>query len=287
MTFAQLAGGAAVLVALCSGVAQAQGYDPAARYDIDDVMGRHPHDVSELPTREEARGRPVTFDLSMSGTYSSNAGSVRTDPIDAGYLTPAFGINVTPVAVGGGWDIGGGALIDADYYTSDDDAFGEGRLEGFAFASRTLGPGVFTAEVILIGIFSNDFNDHDLDLRIADLTYSVEMGPLDAEVSAEYQGSDIAELRRARLTAMVGHTWDTPVLGHEVTLEGDVAFSDFNDGLNTNRNDATAAVVLVAEKDLGHGWSLEWEAALVHRFSNREQSRFDAFDLGVTVAAAF
>lgn len=287
MTIAKIAGGVVLATALCCGVAQAQSYDPSARYDIDDIMRRHPHDVSELPTREEARGRAITFDLSMSGTYTTNAGADRTDPIDAGYVTPAFGINVTPVAVGGGWDIGGGALIDADYYTNDDDAFGEGRLEGFAFATRPVGPGVFTAEVILIGIFSNDFNDHDLDLRIADMTYSVRLGALDTEVSAEYQDSDIAELRRWRITGMAGHTWDTPVLGHEVTLEGDLAFSDFNDGLNTNRNDVTAAVVLIAEKDLGHGWSLEWEAALVHRFSNREETRFDAFDLGVTIAAAF
>lgn len=286
MTIARIVGGVVMAVALCGGVAQAQDYDPSARYDIDDITRRHPHDVSELPTREKARGRPVTFELSMSGTYTTNAGSDRTDPVDAGYVTPAFAINITPLSANG-WDIGGGAFIDADYYTRDDNAFGEGRLEGFAFASRPVGPGVFTAEFILIGVFSNDFNNHDFDLRIADATYSMGIGALDAEVSAEYQDSDIAELRRWRLTGMVGHTWDTPVLGHEITLEGDLAFSDFNDGLNTNRNDVTSALVLIAEKDLGHGWSLEWEAALVHRFSNREETRFDAFDLGVTIAAAF
>ena len=286
MNIAHIAGGVVLATALCGGVAQAQSYDPSGRYDIDDITRRHPHDVSELPTREKARGRPVTFELSMSGTYTTNAGADRTDPVDAGYVTPAFAIDITPLSANG-WDIGGGAFIDADYYTTDDNLFGEGRLEGFAFASRPVGPGLFTAEFILIGVFSNDFNDHDFDLRIADATYSVGLGALDAEVSAEYQDSDIAELRRWRITGMVGHTWDTPVLGHEITLEGDLAFSDFNDGLNTNRNDVTSALVLIAEKDLGHGWSLEWEAALVHRFSNREETRFDAFDLGVTIAAAF
>jgi len=286
MTIAKIAGGVVLATALWSGVAQAQGYDPSGRYDIDDITRRHPHDVSDLPTREKARGRPVTFELSMSGTYTTNAGADRTDPVDAGYVTPAFAIDITPLSANG-WDLGGGVFIDADYYTTDDNLFGEGRLEGFAFAGRPVGPGVFTAEFILIGVFSNDFNNHDFDLRIADATYSVGFGALDAEVSAEYQDSDIAELRRWRLTGMVGHTWDTPVLGHEITLEGDLAFSDFNDGLNTNRNDVTSALVLIAEKDLGHGWSLEWEAALVHRFSNREETRFDAFDLGVTIAAAF
>lgn len=285
MNVTRIAAGLAFAGALCCGAAQAQ--DPSGSYDIDDAMRRQPHDVSELPTREQARGRPITFELSVMATYTTNAGLDRTDPIDAGYATPAFAIDVTPVSVGG-WDIGGGALLDGDFYTGGhDDEFGEGRLEGFVFATRPVGPGEFTAEFIMIGTFSNDFSDHDFDLRILDATYAVDIGALNAEFSAEYQDSDVAELRRARLTAMLGHTWDRPVFGYEITLEGDLALSDFNDGLNTNRNDATAALVLIAEKDLGRGWSLEWEAALVHRFSNREETRFDAFDLGVTIAAAF
>lgn len=277
---------AAALSAI-AGVAHAQEIDPTARYDIDDAMHRHPHDVSELPTVEEARGRPITFDVSLAGTYSPNAGATRSDRIDTGYVTPALGMNITPVSLGG-WSVGGGALIDGDYYTSNyDDDLGEGRLEGFAFAEHPLGPGTFTGEFIWLGVYDNGFSEQDFHLEITDLTYSFSPGPLDLEFSAEYQSSDVPELRRSRLTAMVGHTLDEPQFGHEITIEGDVAFSDFSGGANSNRNDVTAALVLIAERELGSGVTLSWEAAFVNRFSNRERSRFTALDLGVEISKAF
>ena len=277
----------ATAMSAAASVAQAQEIDPSARYDIDDVMHRHPHDVSELPTVEEARGRPITFDLSLAGTYSPNAGATRSDRIDTGYVTPALGMSITPVSLGG-WSVGGGALIDGDYYTSNyDDTLGEGRLEGFAFAEHALGPGTFTGEFILLGVYDNGFSDRDFHLEISDLTYSFSPGPLDVEFSAEYQSSDVPALRRSRVTALVGHTLADPQFGHEITIEGDLAFSDFSGGANTNRNDVTAALVLIAERDLGNGLSLSWEAAFVNRFSNRERSRFTALDLGVEIAKAF
>lgn len=277
---------AAALSAIAGG-ADAQDIDPTARYDIDDVMHRHPHDVSELPTVEEARGRAITFDVSLEGTYSPNAGATRSDRIDTGYLTPALGMSITPVSLGG-WSVGGGALIDGDYYTSNyDDELGEGRLEGFAFAEHALGPGTFTGEFILLGVYDNGFSERDFHLEITDLTYSFSPGPLDLEFSAEYQSSDVPELRRSRLTALVGHTLAEPQFGHEITIEGDVAFSDFSGGANSNRNDVTAALVLIADRDLGAGVTLSWEAAFVNRFSNRERSRFTALDLGVVINKAF
>jgi len=283
-----LAGGAtAAALVVAAGATQAQEIDPSARYDIDDAMGRHPHDVDELPTVEEARGRPITFDVSLGGTYSTNAAATRQDRTDTGYVTPALGMSITPVSAGG-WSIGGGALLDGDYYTSNyDDDLGEGRLEGFVFAEHSVGPGTFTGEFIWLGIYDNEFSEQDFYLGISDLTYSLSLGPLDTEVSAEYQDSDVPELRRTRLTAMVGHTLAEPQFGHEITIEGDVAFSDFNGGANASRNDVTAALVLIAERDLGSGFSLSWEAAFVNRFSNRERSRFTSLDLGVEIAKAF
>jgi hypothetical protein len=276
---------AAALLASTGGAAQDRG-DPTARYDIDDARHRHPHEVSELPTQEKAAGRPITFDLSLAGVYSTNAGADRSNRVDTGYVTPGFGINVTPVSAAA-WDIGGGALIDGDYYsrTKYDDQWGEGRLEGFIFATRPLGPGDFTAEYILLGVFSNDFSDHDFNLGISDLTYSVDGSVLNAEVSAEYQSSNV--LRRSRLTAMVGHTLAQPQFGYEITVEGDVAFSDFNGGANQNRNDVVAALTLTADKALGRDWSLEWSAAFINRFSNRDASRFTALELGVEINKAF
>ncbi|GAA0652613.1 hypothetical protein [Brevundimonas lenta] len=267
--------------------AQDQDPDPSARYDIDDILGRLPHDPDELPTQEEARGRAITFEFSLDGTYTTNAATSRFDTIDAVYVTPAFGINVTPVTWGG-WDIGGGAQIDADYYAGGhDDDFGEGRLEGFVFAQHALGPGQFTAEFILLGIFGNDFSDQDLTLRISDLTYSVSGEHLNVEISAEYQDSDIAELRRSRWTATASHVLSEPIWGHEVTIEGDLAVSDFTSGASSGRNDATAGVVLIAQRSLGRGWDLEWEGAFINRFSNREASRFTALELGVELTRQF
>ena len=277
----------AAVLALAASEAWAQEIDPSARYDIYDATHRYPHDVSELPTQEEARGRPVTFEVSLEGSYSTNAAAAPSNPTDTGYLTPAFGIDVTPVSLGG-WSVGGGALVDGDYYTDNyDDDLGEGRLEGFVFAQHDLGPGTFTGEFILLGVYDNDFSEKDFHLAIGDLTYDVTLGALDAELSAEYQDSDVPELRRTRLTATLGHTLAEPQFGHTITVEGDLAFSDFNGGGNTNRNDVTAALVLIAERELGNGFSLSWEAAFVNRFSNRDRSRFTALDLGVEIAKSF
>lgn len=277
---------AAALIA-AAGSGKAQEVDRTGRYDIDDVLGRHPHDIEKLPSVEDARGRPVTFDLSLAGTYSTNAGASRFDRIETGYVTPGFGIGVTPVSLAG-WSIGGGAVIDADFYAGDyDDELGEGRLEGFVFAERALGPGTFTAEFVLLGVLDNDFSNQDFRLEISDLTYSVSRRGLSGEISAEHQDSDIPELRRTRLTAMIGYDLPEPQFGYVLTVEGDIAFSDFNGGANSNRNDTTAALVLIAAKDLGRGWSLEWDAAFVHRFSNRELSRFTALELGVEITKDF
>lgn len=139
----------------------------------------------------------------------------------------------------------------------------------------------------MLGTYDNEFSEQDFHLEIGDLTYSMSAGPLETEVSAEYQDSDVPELRRTRLTAMVGHTLAEPQFGHEITIEGDVAFSDFNGGANSNRNDVTAAIVLIAERDLGSGFALSWEAAFVNRLSNRERSRFTSLDLGAEIAKAF
>jgi hypothetical protein len=276
----------AVLLAAAD-AASAQGIDPTARYDIDDVLHRHPHDISNLPTQESSGGRPITFNFSLAGTYTTNAGATNTNAIDTAYVTPSLGLSVTPVSLAG-WGIGGGAVADADYYSgSYDERFGEGRLEGFIFATHPLGTGNITAEFIQLGIFSNDYKDHHFNLSISNVTYSVNHRGLVAEVAAEYEDSTIPELRRTRVTAMLGHTLPEPQFGYNITVEGDVAFADFNGGANSNRNDTTAALVLIADKNLGRGWGLEWEAAFVNRFSNRDPSRFTALELGVEINKSF
>lgn len=282
-----LAGG--VLAALLLGAAgEARGQDdPTGGYDVDAVLHRQPHDIAELPSKEAARGRAITFELSLGGTYTTNAGTSRFDAIDTGYVTPGITLGVTPVTVAG-WDVGGGALIDADYFAGDyDDLFGEGELEAFVFAERDVGPGTLTAELILLGVFDNDFASQQFRLLISDLTYSISRWGLRGDFSAEYQDSDVPELRRTRLATRVGYALPEPQLGYEITVEGDVIFSDFNGGANSSRNDVTAALVLIAERELGSGWSLGWEAAVVNRLSNRKSARFTTLDLGIALAKRF
>ncbi|HEY9237071.1 MULTISPECIES: cupredoxin domain-containing protein [Phenylobacterium] len=284
---ARAAGVMATVVVALAGAAKAQEADSTGRYDIDDALRRHPHDIGELPTIEAARGRPVTFDLSLRGVYTTNAGTTPSDRIETGYLTPGLGVSVTPVPLMG-WSVGAGAAIDGDYYNSDyDDQVGEGRLEGFVYAQRPLGSGTLTAEFVMLGVYADDFSEKDFHLAISNLTYSASLGPIDAELSAEYEHSDVPEERRTRLAALAAHTLAEPQLGYDLTIEGDLIFSDFNGGTNARRNDVTAALVLLAERELGEGLWLTWEAAFVNRFSNRERSRFTAIDLGVEISKAF
>ncbi len=274
----------AFLAALCAGgAAFAQERDPTGSFDTRDAMGLMPHDVSRLPTAEEAAGRAITFNASLAGTYTTNAGRTRFDADDTVFLTPGLGLNVTPVSLGG-WDVGGGALIDADYFDNDD--FGEGRMEAFAFAEHGLGAGTLTAEAIVLGIYSDDFSDHDLTLYIGDLTYSVSHGPVSADIGVDYEHSDLPEARRGRVSATLAYTLPQPQLGYELTLEADAAFSDFVDGANSNRNDVVAALTVIAERAFG-AWTLEWEAGFINRFSNRESARFTSMDLMVEVGRDF
>ncbi|HEX5264907.1 MAG TPA: hypothetical protein VFW13_15360, partial [Phenylobacterium sp.] len=187
-----------------------------------------------------------------------------------------------------GWDVGGGAMIDADYYSGDyNDRFGEGRLESFAFASHSLGPGTATATFITHGVYTNDFSDRFFQLWISSLGYSVTRGAFTFRGTAEYEDADVPEERRTRLATTVGYAFPRPTWGYDVSLEGSLAFSDFNGGANANRNDVVAGLALTADRKFGRGWALEWEAALINRFSNRDRSRFTAVDVGVELAKRF
>jgi hypothetical protein len=49
-----------------------------------------------------------------------------------------------------------------------------------------------------------------------------------------------------------------------------------------------ACGVAVAQKrEFAQGWSLSWEAAFVHCFSNRESAQFEAFDFVVALGKQF
>lgn len=266
------AGGAAVA---------APGIDPTARYDIDDILGRHASDIKNLPTQEGAQGRPITFSVDLSGTFTTNAGAASNsiNAVSTAYVSPAFSVDVTPVTLAG-WSVGGGGQLDADYYGgSYNNRFGEARAEAFAFGERTVGPGTFTAEAVYLGTFNNDFTNHQFNLYIGDLDYGFKLGPVNADISGEYEGSEIPELRRTRVNGSLAWTVPEKALGYEIVLEADAAWGHFLAGANNGRNDLTAAGLLIAEKKLGNGWSLEWEGAYVNRQSNRAASRFDALEL--------
>jgi hypothetical protein len=288
----RLAGAALVAITLAAAggaavAADAPGIDPTARYDIDDILHRHAHDISNLPTQEAAQGRPITFSADVAGTFATNAGASHSNTVSTGYVTPAFSIDLTPVNAGG-WNFGAGTMIDADFYSGQyNNRFGEGRVEGFAFADRKVGPGTLTAEGVYLGVWDNSFSDREFNLWIGDLDYSFKLGPVSTDVSGEYEGSEVPELRRTRLNATLAYTLPQKPLGHEITLEADAYWAHFVAGANNGRNDVTTALVLIAERELGRGWSLEWEGAYVNRLSNRVLSRFDTFDLAVEIAKKF
>lgn len=278
--------GAAVLAVALAAVGRAAvaapGIDPTARYDINDILRRHASDIPNLPTQEEANGRPITFSVDLAGTFTTNAGATGNpnNAVATAYVTPAFSVDVTPVTVAS-WNVGGGMQLDADYYGgSYNNRFGEARAEAFAFGEHTVGPGTFTAEAVYIGFFNNDFTNHQFNLYIGDLDYGFKLGPaVKADISAEYEGSEIPELRRTRVNGTLAYTVPQKAFGYELILEADAAWGHFDAGANSGRNDGTFAGVMIAEKKLGNGWSLEWEGAYVNRQSNRATSRFDALEL--------
>jgi hypothetical protein len=293
----RLAGAALVAFTLIAGATVAVAapeIDPTARYDIDDILGRHASDVENLPTQEEAQGRPVTFSVDLSGTYTTNAGTTVFAPtsnannaVGTGYVTPSFTIDVTPITLAG-WNVGAGAQLESDFYGgSYNNRFGEGRAEGVAFADRPVGPGTLTAEAIYLATYSNDFTQNQGDFWIGDLDYDIKLGPLNADFAAQYQGTTVVALRRARVSGSLAYTVPGRALGYEISLEADLLWSHFDAGPSIGRQDLTAAGALVASRRLGNGWSLDWKAAYVNRMSNRPLSRFDALDLVAELGKRF
>lgn len=138
-----------------------------------------------------------------------------------------------------------------------------------------------------MGGFSNDFADHNYTLQVSSLAYTASIQALRAEVSAEYHGSDVADLRRTRITSLLAYRLAEKPFGHDITLGGMLQFSDFRAGANRNRNDVSAQISLGAVRAFSNGMSLGWFAAFTHRFSNRETSRFTEFDIGPTLSKTF
>lgn len=263
----------------------AQERDPTGRYD---VLEPAEH-IEELLESDAiyAPGRFFTVDLSLAGAFSTNAGQTSSAPVKTGIATPSIAIRAVPFSLGT-WKVRGGVIADGDYLSGDyNDRFGEGRLEARGSAEHSWGPGDIRIGYRVQGSFSNDFTEQNNTIQVGSLAYTANIDTLWAEVSAEYQGSDVASLRRSRITSLVAYRLPEPQLGHNVTLGGMLQFSDFREGANRNRNDVSTQISLNAVRVFSNGVSLGWFAAFTHRFSNREPSRFTEFDIGPTLSATF
>lgn len=265
----------------------AQERDPTGRYDVLEPADHLEEMLEPEPQLGVAPARPFTVDLSLGGAFSTNAGQSSSDPVKTGVATPSLAVRAVPFDLGG-WEVRAGLTADGDYLSGDyNDRFGEGRLEVRTSAEYGLGPGELRVGYRVQGGFSNDFAEQNYTLQVSSLAYTANIQALRAEVSAEYHGSDVANLRRTRLTSLVAYRLAEPQFGHVVTLGGMLQFSDFRAGDNRNRNDVSAQISLGAVRVFSSGVSLGWFAAFTHRFSNREQSRFTEFDIGPTLSKTF
>lgn len=263
----------------------AQERDPTGRYDVLEPA-EHLEEMLE-PELGVLPGRLFTLDLSLGGAFSTNAGQSSSAPVKTGVATPSIAIRAVPFSLGG-WEVRGGLTADGDYLVGDyNDRFGEGRLEARGTAEHGLGPGDLRIGYRVLGGFSNDFAEQNYTLQVSSLAYTASIQALRAEVSAEYHGSDVANLRRTRITSLLAYRLAEPQFGHDITLGGMLQFSDFRAGDNRNRNDVSAQISLGAVRTFSNGVSLGWFAAFTHRFSNREQSRFTEFDIGPTLSKTF
>lgn len=274
---------AAVLVVPGWGLAQVR--DPTGRYDVLEPAD-HLEEMLE-PEAGVAPVRPFTTDFALGAGFSTNAGQSPSEPVRTGVATPSGAIRAVPISMGS-WEVRGGLTVDGDYFVGDyNDRFGEGRLEARASAEHGLGAGDLRVGYRVLGGFSNDFAQHSYTLQVTSLAYTATIDAFSAELSAEHHGSDVANLRRTRVTSLLAYTLAEPQFGHDVTLGGMLQFSDFRAGDNRNRNDVSAQISLGAVREFSNGVSLGWFAAFTHRFSNREQSRFTEFDIGPTLSRTF
>lgn len=268
------------------GLAWAQERDPTGRYDVLEPA-EHLEDLLEQPGLSVAPGRAFTIDLALGGAFSTNAGQTRSAAVQTGVATPSLAIRAVPISLGS-WRLRGSLTVDGDYFVGDyNDRFGEGRLEARGYAEHEAGPGDLRAGYRVLGGFSNDFAERDYTLQVASLAYTVSISALRGELSAEYHGSDDPNLRRTRVTSLVGYTLPDAQWGYDVTLGGMLQYSDFRAGDNKGRNDLTAQISLGAGRAFSNGVSLGWFAAFSHRFSNRDRSRFTEFDIGPTISKTF
>lgn len=277
-----------VAVWLCGSAAvcpaTAQTGDPTARRDVEDVLGAHPHDEAD---EDGPRSGAITAYAALGVAYSTNAAWSRSNSFGAAFATPTLGLEVAPIQAGR-WSVGAGAKVDADLYiTHRANDLGEGRLEGYVYATRSLGRGAVTLEAVALTTRSDDFSNHDFNLQAISLAYELTLAGADVSFSVDQDASDLPELRRRRLNVIAARDLVRPFLGYDVSIKAEARFSDFTDGLNSERNDVMTAGVLTAERLLTSGWALEWRAALLHRFSNRDAARFGAIELAAEVVRRF
>jgi hypothetical protein len=255
--------------------------------------------------REHEEGKPEPYEVGLDGSpqpsWSLRVESpllLDTNPFwaldgskDAMLVVPSLEVAYRHPQLVPGWDLelrGGG---DADIFSRDPDELNEGRLDARATISHAIeSAGLlsfgFRARWVYVGQDLNDF-DH------AQQRYTVSFAPdvpddLWVSVSAEYR--DASEAKEKRFTGTANLDW-TMIEDQDLRLGffQEFAFSGFTAGSNDGRRDllALSELLLTPGLRMPDGVRLGLAATLLHRFSNREGSRFTAVQVGPRVGFRF
>lgn len=279
----------AILLLGAAAPAFAQSFDPSTRDDV-----RESREISrDRGSDRKAAGlmaspKPWTLDLSVGGGITGNAEQAVEDTYGAGYLTP--GARLTYSRQFKTWKLAAYGKVDADFFSTHADDLDEARLEGRVSLSRPLErlgeDGGMAFRYRALAGYDRGFGDHNYTVHRLSGEVSGVARDFDYQLVVEQHLSDIAESRRTRVTAVGAYTWPTADESTGVTLEQVLSFSDYQGGANRGRNDVLSTTTLSMDREVGR-WSIGLALSVTHDFSNREDRRFTAVEVGPTFSRAF
>ena len=262
-------------------------------------------DVSDFRDHEDEDGLPEPYEYGLDGmvepSWSFDIASpilLDTNPFwaadgshDALLVTPSLSVTYSHPQLVSGWDLELSGGADADIYSRDPEELNEARLDATARAFHRLGNAGtlsfgFRARWSYVG---EDFSVFDHAQQRYTVTFASSLSDdIRTAVSAEYR--DASDAAQRRFLGTVNFDW-TMLANDDVRLGffQEFAASSFTAGTNDGRDDllSLSELSLTPVLDLPEGVRLGVTAALFHRISNREASRFTALQVAARLGVGF
>lgn len=269
-----------------------QAADHLDRGDLSDFRQEAEHGELEGQETGAQTGAPAfTFSFGGMLLLDTNPAWASDGSPSALLAAPNAALTYSHPSLIPGWDLTLSASADADIFSRDSDDLNETRVNGGAMLFHNISNvGTLSLGVRARGVFIGqgfDHFDHWLGRYTIGFVPNISKS-FSTSIIAEYRSSSDRDQRRFIGTVNL----DLPLLdARNVKLDffQEFAFSKFTAGDRQGRTDllSLSDLALTPRLNLPDRVRLRISAILIHRFSNREGSRFTGFQVGPTLGFEF